>query len=374
MELCVNSVKENTERELARHFGFRLMVWSIAGMLTVAVFALCRIIKVYPSAVDQWLIWIFPLLVIRSFASGLIYRNLKSSINSLSLPVLTKISLLSGFFDGMLLLSAEILLFSIGEMSGANLIFMAMVSLSMIALGYSFSPRVIILVVSVVTVPALLLAFYKEIELPLEFLLAGFCVLAGTWLGANRLNSIYLAQVSAKYEYQHEICKAAESNFIFNEHWQKMRVAAIDWDRDFVVRSWNPAAERLFGIAAERAIGQPLELLFDQESAAEIRSNWVHSNDTCVGSAETRICRHAGKVLTTNWYDTPLFHDDELIGIASFVIEFGESKLSNESRNSRIVRKMVARIDQGAMDSDTGATADEDPVETGKNWGGLPVR
>lgn len=49
----------------------------------------------------------------------------------------------------------------------------------------------------------------------------------------------------------------------------------IDWDGDFRIRSWNPAAEAIFGIPASEAIGQNgIDLLFPVNERTAVEAAW----------------------------------------------------------------------------------------------------
>jgi PAS domain S-box-containing protein len=47
--------------------------------------------------------------------------------------------------------------------------------------------------------------------------------------------------------------------------------AIITKDRDGIITSWNPAAERMYGYSAEEAIGRPISILIPEHRAGEER-------------------------------------------------------------------------------------------------------
>src|SRR3954453_17764496 len=47
--------------------------------------------------------------------------------------------------------------------------------------------------------------------------------------------------------------------------------AIITKDREGVITSWNPAAERMYGYSADEAVGQPISILIPEERAGEER-------------------------------------------------------------------------------------------------------
>ena len=320
-EAVINGVQDTRDRELSNLIGYRLLGWSVASLWAVAVLILLRVFQQKVPALDSWLLWVSPLLVIRSFAAVIIYRQLKARVNVPPPRVLGRMSLLFGLSDAVLLLCGGVLLYQAGLVTLSSLVLVAMIALACSSLIYMFTPWVALVEIVAVVVPGLVLVHLAGLSLPLELSVVGCFVVAGTFFGVTRFRSMYMRQLQTKLELQDKSARVAESNFIFNEHWNHMSLAAIDWDRDFMIRSWNPAAEKLFGIAAQRAIGQSLDLLFDRETAADIRSRWLHGRD---GSVEPAVIRAHDQVPGSGlacWYDTPLFHEDELIGIASFVLD-----------------------------------------------------
>lgn len=369
MDFLTNDVSDNIERDLARIIGYRMLGWGIVTLWTVAVVALFRLFTQYPAAIDQWLLWVAPLMIIRSIGSAVIHKQFRAGVNPPSLKAVSRMSLLFGVSDGVVVLSLAVLLFAAGSASQLPLLFLFTTLLALTAFVYLYTPWVAPVLMALVIVPGLILGLYRGLELPLELLVSSIAVLAITCLGVNRFKTLYMRQWQDKLRYQQEIYQAAESNFIFNEHWQKMHVAAIDWDRDCVIRSWNPAAERLFGMPAEEARGQSLELLFDRETAADIRSHWLHAREDGHEPPMLRMPRAGDESFFTCWYDTPLFHDGELIGIASFVIDLAERPVMG-SRPLRQTMLDVVREPLTAVESGAGGPS---PASGGDAWKALQM-
>ena len=374
MDPLVNDVSDSIERELSRAIGYRLLGWGIITLWAVAVVVLFRLLDSYAPAIDQWLLWVAPVLITRSIGSAVVHKQFRAGVNLPSLTALSRMSLLFGVSDGVILLSLAILLYTSGLATALPLLFAFTTCLAVSAFVYMYTPWVAPVLMALVIVPVLVLTLYLGVNLPPELLAACIGVLAITCVGVNRFKSLYLRHLQDKIRYQHEIQLAAESNFIFNEHWQKMHVAAIDWDRDCVIRSWNPAAERLFGITAEEARGESLELLFDRETAADIRSHWIHASEDKYEPPVLRTHPLLNDELTTCWYDTPLFHDGELIGIASFVIDLSERPVIGEGQAGATMREVV-RPREAAVSTATVAESSivaGTPLDKAGSWN--PVR
>lgn len=335
MDFFASDLNESIERELSRTVCDRLLGWSVISLWAVAILLVFSLFADYSPVVDKLLIWISPLLIIRSIGSVLLYKQFRAAVNVPSLTTMTRMSMLFSVSDGILVLTSVILLFSAGSSVELVLAFGVTGFLALTAYVYMYTQLATLLSIGIVLVPIIALYIKLPLDLPLGLIVACVGILAATLVGCNRFKSLYVNHLTDKLSYQHEIQQVAESNFIFNEHWQKMHVAAIDWDRDCVIRSWNPAAERLFGITSEQAKGHSLELLFDRETAADIRSQWLHAK---TDTFEPPVLRSHGPLTNkplTCWYDTPLFHDDELIGTASFIIDIYEQPLNTHQQLSK---------------------------------------
>jgi PAS domain S-box-containing protein len=68
--------------------------------------------------------------------------------------------------------------------------------------------------------------------------------------------------------------KLARSEGRLRLHLRETPVAVIEWDRDFRVVSWNPAAERIFGYTESEAIGKEGYFIISGEERAQVESIW----------------------------------------------------------------------------------------------------
>jgi|GEM_PF-3517806 len=320
MEVFDENIADRTEREISRLIGYRLLGWAIITLWAVTVFVLFRAVRQFPAGIDSWLLWVSPLVIFRGIAGVILHKQLKTTYLVPSLAEMRRMSMLFGVSDGLLILSAVIVFTMSAVVPVATLVVVAIAALAFLALVYMLTPLVTAVAAAVVVVPALAIAYVDGIAIPVELLLSGLLVLAGTYWGALGFRRLFMSNLQENISYQNQIREASESNFIFNQHWQNMQVAAIDWDRDFNIRSWNPAAERIFGVSAEDAIGRPPELLFAPEDARILRSQWS-SEATGEGGGVLRSHLRDGDRFWAEWYDTPLVLGGEIIGIASFVVE-----------------------------------------------------
>jgi PAS domain S-box-containing protein len=56
--------------------------------------------------------------------------------------------------------------------------------------------------------------------------------------------------------------------------------AVVGCDRDGIVRFWNAGAARLFGFAADEAVGRSLDLIIPERLRARHWDGWQHTMDT----------------------------------------------------------------------------------------------
>jgi PAS domain S-box-containing protein len=115
---------------------------------------------------------------------------------------------------------------------------------------------------------------------------------------------------------------------------QQSPLAVIEWNTDFQVVSWNPAAERIFGYTREEALGRhaagfiapaaarPLVDQFWQDLS--VQQGGTHSiNDNLTKD---------GRLITCEWFNSLLVGaDSKAVGIASLVEDITQRKQAEEA-------------------------------------------
>ena len=112
-------------------------------------------------------------------------------------------------------------------------------------------------------------------------------------------------------------------------HFENTPIAVVEWDLDFRVSAWNPAAERIFGYTREEAIGQHADFIVPPEIRPQVKEVWAKllaKEGSREGSANDNITK-TGNIISCEWYNTPLVDDTgRVLGVASLVEDVTERK------------------------------------------------
>lgn len=118
-------------------------------------------------------------------------------------------------------------------------------------------------------------------------------------------------------------------------HYNQTQIAVIEWDLDFKVINWNPAAENIFGFTKEEALGKHASFIVPEVSREEVNAAW----DAVISSkSEKKItntnCTKQGKLVVCDWHNTVLKNEQgEVISVASIAMEVTERERSEAIKN-----------------------------------------
>jgi PAS domain S-box-containing protein len=118
-------------------------------------------------------------------------------------------------------------------------------------------------------------------------------------------------------------------------HLEQTLLGVIEWDTEFRVREWNPAAEAMFGYSREEAIGRhATELIVPESAREEVESVWqkllhqeggeFHRNENVTKDGRTILCE---------WVNTPLTDDGgNVVGVMGLARDITEHRRAEELR------------------------------------------
>ena len=97
---------------------------------------------------------------------------------------------------------------------------------------------------------------------------------------------------------------------------------------DGTITSWNPGAEKLYGYTAEEAIGQPISIIFSEESREqEMQLTAQARQGTLIRRYETRRVRKNGQIVDISLTISPLRGpNNEIIGLSTIERNITEAK------------------------------------------------
>jgi len=116
-------------------------------------------------------------------------------------------------------------------------------------------------------------------------------------------------------------------------HQELTVVGFIEWDEEFKVSDWNPAAEKIFGYSNDEAKGKIANDLIVPEAAKEaVKLFWVElANQRGKTHRVFENITKSGRIIICEWFNTPLTDESgHLIGVASIVSDITEQRQQEE--------------------------------------------
>ncbi len=116
-------------------------------------------------------------------------------------------------------------------------------------------------------------------------------------------------------------------------HVEQTPLGVIEWDLQFRVVDWNPAAERLFGFTKEEAMGRhAAELIVPESARPQVDRIWQALISQKGGRRSTNEnVTKDGRIILCEWYNTTLIDENgKAIGVISLVQDITEKKQAEE--------------------------------------------
>lgn len=135
-----------------------------------------------------------------------------------------------------------------------------------------------------------------------------------------------------------EALKRSEQRLLL--HVRRTPMAVIEWDLDFVVTAWNPAAERIFGYSAEEVIGKgAMALIVPEVGRSEMQKVTTELLSTGVGKQCTTVnITKDGRTIICDWLHTPLVDGrGQVIGVTSLCLD-----VTAKQRAEQEIEKLAA--------------------------------
>ena len=141
--------------------------------------------------------------------------------------------------------------------------------------------------------------------------------------------------------------QAEQALFLSNQrmalHLEQTPLAVIQWDSDFKVQEWNPAAEKIFGYTREEAVGRHFSFFMSESVRSQVEAVGLTlmKQGGNQHSTNENLAKD-GKTITCEWFNTALVDPDgKFVGVASLVQDITERKRADEK-----IREQAAFLDK----------------------------
>jgi PAS domain S-box-containing protein len=132
-------------------------------------------------------------------------------------------------------------------------------------------------------------------------------------------------------------------------HFNQAPLGIIEWDTDFRVIRWNPAAEKIFGYKQSEAMGKTaIELIVPDSAKSHVFEVWKKLLASIGGTRSTNEnVKKDGEIIMCDWFNTPLVNEyRRVIGVSSFVEDITENVKTQKIQNALYqISELVQTID-----------------------------
>jgi PAS domain S-box-containing protein len=115
-------------------------------------------------------------------------------------------------------------------------------------------------------------------------------------------------------------------------HFELTPMAVVEWDLEFRVTRWNPAAQRIFGYSRAEAVGQHASFIVPEQYLGHVDQIFKALSNNSGGERSTNqnVCKD-GSTIFCEWYNTTLIDErGTFTGVASLVLDITEKRRTLE--------------------------------------------
>ncbi|MGL6070768.1 diguanylate cyclase domain-containing protein, partial [Craterilacuibacter sp.] len=134
--------------------------------------------------------------------------------------------------------------------------------------------------------------------------------------------------LSEKRQAEHELRASRQRQHLLRE---QTALAMIEWDANFYVRDWNPAAQKMFGHSREQALGQHAHFILPEPARQMVSAEVLDTLLKQQGGSHSQNANltRDGRIIECEWFNTTLIDESGCtLGVISLAQDVTEREQS----------------------------------------------